>query len=92
MDGDESQTVGPLSLAERRDRRIRARAARIEESCLKKEKALRDERLAKLDNQDDYKSFTLKVGLDTVSLSFWLVVYPVDELVGCCCSPSITRM
>ena len=53
---------------------------------------MRDERLAKLDNQDDYKSFTLKVGLDTVSLSFWLVVYPVDELVGCCCSPSITRM
>lgn len=65
LDGDESRTMGPLSPAERRDRKVRARAARMEELRLKKEEALRDERLAKLDHQDDHKGFTLKVGLDT---------------------------
>lgn len=57
--------MGPLSPAERRARKIRARAARIEETRLKKEEALKDERLAKLDHQDDHKSFTLKVWQDT---------------------------
>ncbi|CAM9843310.1 unnamed protein product, partial [Laminaria digitata] len=61
LSGDEeSRAVGPLSPAERRARKIRARAARIEETRLKKEEALKDERLAKLDHQDDHKSFTLK--------------------------------
>lgn len=65
LDGDERRTVGPLNPAERRDRKIRARAARMEELRLKKEEALRDERLEKLDHQDDYKSFTLKVQTGT---------------------------
>lgn len=70
LDGDGSRTVGPLSPAERRDRKIRARAARMEELRLKKEEALRDERLSKLDHQDDYKGFTLKVGPDTTECCF----------------------
>lgn len=81
LDGDERRTVGPLTPAERRDRKNRARAARMEELRLKKEEASRDERLAKLDHQDDYKSFTLKVGPSTMYfVSFGKNIIPSTSL------------
>lgn len=54
-------TVAPLSPAERRARKARARVARIEESRIKKEMALRNEKLAELDRQDNSKNFNIKV-------------------------------
>ena len=79
LDGDESQTVGTLTPAERRARKSRARAAKIEEARLKKEEALRDERLAKLDHQDDFKSFNMKVGPD-IEYSFLRLVVPSTSI------------
>lgn len=48
-------------MAERRARKVEARAAKIDAAKLKKETAARDARMAELDLQDSSKTFTVKV-------------------------------
>lgn len=61
--------LGPLSPAERRARKARARAAKIEEARSKREAAVRDERVAELDRQDGVKGFGFKVGHQSSAVS-----------------------
>ncbi|CAB1121058.1 unnamed protein product [Ectocarpus sp. CCAP 1310/34] len=52
--------IGPLTVAERRARKAKARAAKIDAAKLQKETAARDGRMAELDLQDSSKTFTVK--------------------------------
>lgn len=59
--GEVATLAGPLSPAERRARKIRARAARLGEAARKKEAAARDVRLAELDQKIRAKAFGVNV-------------------------------
>lgn len=59
--GGDASPVGPLTPAQRRAMKTRARARRLDQAARKKEEACRDARLAELDKTDGATTFSLKV-------------------------------
>lgn len=58
--GGDASPVGPLTPAQRRAMKTRARARRLDQAARKKEEACRDARLAELDKTDGATTFSLK--------------------------------
>lgn len=93
-EGEEDVVRVGLSPAERRERKARARTARLEETRLKKETAARDARLAALDKQDDFKGFGVKVPLCVcvmLTRSYYLTGRHVVVVPGCGCFEGSTN-